>query len=194
MKLSLHTEYLFFHLMTPSPVTGEQCPLFYPPTSLFFRWSQPFHFYFQDKDTGKIRRLNKERIEAHQVLPLLGNLGRWMWTDEDPKTVRANPDEEMVLVEYLDKTGIGRRDFLTQSRLSTKEAKGCKHSCKNTLGRWENMQKLSASSGHLTFERFISAGISICLTMRPCRFHSATARSTQTQRSVSERRYRHPVC
>jgi hypothetical protein len=106
MKLSLHTEYLFFHLMTPSPVTGDQCPLFDPPTSLFFRWSQPFHFYFKDKDTGRIRRLNKERIEPSHALPLLGNLGRWMWTDESNKSARFN-DEEVVLVEYLDKIGIG---------------------------------------------------------------------------------------
>ena len=107
MKLSLHTEYLFFHLMTPSPVTGEQCPLFHPPSSLFLRWSQPFHFYFEDKDTGKIRRLNKERIEAHHVLPHLGKLGRWMWTDEANKPAAKKNDEETVLVEYLDKAGIG---------------------------------------------------------------------------------------
>lgn len=104
MELSSLSEYLFFHLHKTSPQTGLSCQGVNIPCTLFYRWAQPFFYYWKDSSDGKIRRFNKEKINLEKAKEdlLRGDCeikARWLY--EADKQVAQN--EQILSVEYLDK-------------------------------------------------------------------------------------------
>ncbi|KAM3128080.1 hypothetical protein pb186bvf_019843 [Paramecium bursaria] len=66
MKLSLSTEWLFFHLWKKNPDTNQSCPGVFVADTIIYRWAQPYFWYFTSKD-GQILRKTKERIFVEQI-------------------------------------------------------------------------------------------------------------------------------
>lgn len=107
MELSTLTEYLFFHLYKSSPITGQPCPLVNIPCTLFFRWAQPFFFYWTDA-SGKIKRINKDKIDLENVKQKVGRanneiMARWMYASG-----YTQDKEQLIAVEYLGEKNLGR--------------------------------------------------------------------------------------
>ena len=50
MKLSLSTEWLFFHLWKKNPDTNSSCPGVFVADTIIYRWAQPYFWYFTAKD------------------------------------------------------------------------------------------------------------------------------------------------
>jgi hypothetical protein len=115
MQVVSLTEYLLYHLVTPSPQTGMPCAGLSMPATLFYRWSQPYHLYYDD---GHMRRLNQDKINCAKVLELMGSRAIWMWSVDDhentqkidmPKELADIEDkDDIIKVEYLSKKRIGR--------------------------------------------------------------------------------------
>lgn len=108
MELSTLTEYLFFHLYKSSPLTGASCPRVNIPCTLFFRWAQPFFFYWTDP-SGRLKRINKEKIDLEKVRLQLDRSntdikGRWMYASG-----HTEDKEQIISVEYLGEKNLGTR-------------------------------------------------------------------------------------
>jgi hypothetical protein len=66
MKLSISTEWLFFHLWKRNPETGKSCPGIIIPDTIIYRWAQPYFWYYSTND-GQINRKTKDRINIDNI-------------------------------------------------------------------------------------------------------------------------------
>lgn len=114
MKVVSLTEYLLYHLVSPSPKTGHPCPGVSVPSTLFYRWSQPYHYYCEEN--GRLKRLNQDRIDGAKVVANMGDQAIWLWSKSEEEGTSALPNEladlegldEIVKIEYLSKKRIGK--------------------------------------------------------------------------------------
>lgn len=66
MKVSSNTEWLFFHLWKKNPYTLQPCEKVLIPDTIFYRWAQPYLWYFNSSDL-EINRRTKEKIVPESI-------------------------------------------------------------------------------------------------------------------------------
>ena len=103
MKLSLSTEWLYFHLWKKNPVNNRSCQSILIPDTIIYRWAQPYFWYFTTKD-GQILRKTKERIPIQSIEEAFSKSSKqndiqaeYMYVEEQSKK-----NQETVLIEYFD--------------------------------------------------------------------------------------------
>ena len=83
------------------------------PATLFYRWSQPYHYYYNKN--GKLHRINQEKIDPDKVEKSFGKFATWLWSHEEEQGISKKlPDElgdiegteDTIKVEYLDSSRI----------------------------------------------------------------------------------------
>ena len=78
MKLSISTEWLYFHLWKRNPETGSSCPGVIIPDTIIFRyyiyvrWAQPYFWYYTTSD-GQINRKTKDKIQIDYLFEVFSN-------------------------------------------------------------------------------------------------------------------------
>ncbi|CAD8093899.1 unnamed protein product [Paramecium primaurelia] len=95
MKLSLSTEWLFFHLWKKNPDTNSSCPGVFVADTIIYRWAQPYFWYFTAKD-GQILRKTKERIFVEQIEEIFQKTG-------DISALYLQSQQNKIIFEYFEK-------------------------------------------------------------------------------------------
>ncbi|CAD8090679.1 unnamed protein product [Paramecium sonneborni] len=95
MKLSLSTEWLFFHLWKKNPDTNSSCPGVFVADTIIYRWAQPYFWYFTAKD-GQILRKTKERIFVEQIEEIFQKSG-------DISALYLQSQQNKIIFEYFEK-------------------------------------------------------------------------------------------
>ena len=68
MKVSSNTEWLFFHLWKKNPYSLKPCEGVMIPDTLFYRWAQPFAWYFNNGSDLEITRKTKDKILPENII------------------------------------------------------------------------------------------------------------------------------
>lgn len=121
MKVSILTEWLFYHIWKKNPRTKASCPGILVPHTIIFRWGSPLFWYFCSPD-GEIRRKGKNKISAKKALQMFS-----LSSNHPPPLSRSrgnNPPPQKIIAVYYQI--VDKNDYYDDED-NKKEFVGCEY-------------------------------------------------------------------